>query len=136
VSQGLADEARDLSVEGDRVLRDDALRHGEIVSFLTKLLYGWTVGYGLHPEYAIYWAIGFIIFGALIFRKTQEAITNHMPFGLAYSFDMLLPIVHLREKHYQIDLAGPQRYYFYFHKLVGWSLGLLLVAVMTGLTSK
>lgn len=136
VNQGLQNEALDLSVEGHQVLRDDAFRHGEIVSFLTKFFYGWTVGYGLHPEYAIYWAMGFIVLGALIFRKTHEAVMNGMPYGLAYSFDMLLPIVHLREKHYQIDLAGPQRYYFYLHKLVGWALSLLLVAVMTGLTSK
>ncbi len=134
VSQGALQEAESLSVRGRDVMRDDALRHHEWLSYIGMLFYGWTVGYGYHPEYAIYWAIFFTIVGALIFRKTQEAAQNHMPYGLAYSFDMLLPIVHLREKHYQIDLAGSQRYYFYFHKLVGWALGLLLAAVMAGIT--
>ena len=50
-----------------------------------------------------------------------------MPYGLAYSF-VLLPVIHLRELHYKIDLVGLPRYYFYFHKLIGWALGLLLAA--------
>jgi len=29
-----------------------------------------------------------------------------LPVGLSYSFDMLLPIIKLRDAHYQIDLAG------------------------------
>jgi hypothetical protein len=134
VSQGLLQEAISLSVQGHNVMRDDALRHHEIFSYLAMLFYGWTVGYGYHAEYAIFWAIFFTIIGAFVFRTTPEAVQNNMPYGLAYSFDMLLPIVHLREMHYKIDLSGFSRYYFYFHKLVGWTLGLLLAAVMAGIT--
>ena len=56
-----------------------------------------------------------------------------MPFGLFYSFDLLLPIIRLREMHYDIDLKGNARYYFYFHKLAGWALGASLVAALSGL---
>lgn len=134
--QGAVEEAARLSIRGHDVMREDALQHHEFLSYATMLFYGLTVGYGYHPEFAIIWAILFTVYGALIFRKTPEALQNHMPYGLAYSFDMLLPIVRLREKHYEIDLAGRERYYFYVHKLVGWVLGLLLAAVMTGLTTR
>ena len=63
-----------------------------------------------------------------------EGPKNGMPFGLAYSFDKLLPIVRLREKHYTIDLAGLTRYYFYVHRMIGWALASFLVAGLSGIT--
>jgi len=53
------------------------------------------------------------------------------PFG--YSFDALLPIIKLREMHYQIELIGWRHYYFYLQKTMGWILGILIVAVFSGL---
>ncbi|TCF96875.1 hypothetical protein BZM26_34910 [Paraburkholderia strydomiana] len=58
----------------------------------------------------------------------------HMPHGYAYSFDMLLPLIKLRDKHYDIDIESSARYYFYFHKLAGWALGSFIVAALAGLT--
>jgi hypothetical protein len=60
-----------------------------------------------------------------------------MPVGIAYSVDMLLPIIKLRECHYDIDFEGqfrPARYYFYFHKFMGYVLASFLVAGLSGLT--
>jgi hypothetical protein len=37
-------------------------------------------------------------------------------------------IVKLRECHYSVDLAGWVRYYFYFHKLMGYVLASFLIA--------
>jgi hypothetical protein len=53
------------------------------------------------------------------------------PFG--YSFDALLPVIRLREIYYQIELVGWQHYYFYYQKTLGWILGILIVAVFSGL---
>jgi len=39
-----------------------------------------------------------------------------------------LPLIRLREKHYQIDLKGVARYYFYFHQVFGFFLATYLVA--------
>ena len=47
---------------------------------------------------------------------------NKIPWGIAYSLDMLLPIIKLRDMHYEIDLSGWARYYFYAHKLAGYVL--------------
>jgi hypothetical protein len=92
------------------------------------------IGYGYRIYYAFFWMIGFVVVGALVFRRTEEARRNKMPYGIAYSFDMLLPIIKLRESHYKIDLAGWPRYYFYFHKVMGYILGYFLIAGLSGLT--
>jgi len=57
-----------------------------------------------------------------------------LPMGLSYSFDMLLPIIELRDAHYAIDLKGWPRYYFYAHKIAGFVLASFLMAGISGLT--
>jgi hypothetical protein len=69
------------------------------------------IGYGYH-SYASVWVMGFVILGAIVLRLSGEGSRNKMPYGLAFSFDMLLPIVKLREYHYSVDLKGWARYYF------------------------
>jgi len=80
------------------------------------------IGYGYYPQRAILWALGLVGLGAVVLRLSGAGPINHMPFGVAYSFDMLLPLVKLRERHYQIDLVGWPRYYFYAHKIAGYVL--------------
>jgi len=93
------------------------------------------IGYGYRIWYALVWVIAFVTIGACIFRRTEEANRNKMPYGFAYSFDMLLPIIKLRECHYDIDLSGwRSRYYFYFHKIMGYVLASFLIAGLSGLT--
>ncbi|MFM0562265.1 hypothetical protein [Paraburkholderia sediminicola] len=94
----------------------------------------WTVGFGYFTGRAIVVTGFFIIIGALIFRTTAEAAKFHIKYGFAYSFDMFLPVIRLREMHYKIDIHGPARYYFYFHKLAGWILGSFIIAGLYGST--
>jgi len=72
--------------------------------------------------------------GALVLRVSGEGRRNRMPYGLTYSFDMLLPIIKLRKMHDDIDLQGWPRYYFYGQKIMGWVLGSFLIAGLSGLT--
>lgn len=53
---------------------------------------------------------------------------------LFYSFDILLPIIKLDERHYKIDLEGCAKYYFYAHKIFGFILASFFVAGISGLT--
>jgi hypothetical protein len=69
-----------------------------------------------------------------VLRLSGEGKRNCMPFGVAYSVDMLLPIIHLRDAHYKIDLNGWARYYFYIHKTMGYVLASFLIAGLSGLT--
>jgi hypothetical protein len=95
---------------------------------------GALIGYGYHLEWAVVWAAGFILAGIAVLRFSGQGPRNQMPFGIAYSFDLLLPIIRLREKHYQIDLEGWPRYYFYLHKIMGYVLASFLIAGLAGIT--
>ncbi len=94
----------------------------------------WLIGYGHHVEWALFWVAGFLIVGVATLRISGQGPRNGMPYGIAYSFDMLLPIIQLRKKHYEIDLQGWPRYYFYFHRIAGYVLASFLIAGLAGLT--
>ena len=86
-----------------------------------------TVGYGYHIDRALFWVAGFVLAGAIVLRGSGEGRRHGLPVGIAYSFDLLLPIIQLRKLHYDIDLANWSRYYFYVHKIAGYVLGSFLV---------
>jgi hypothetical protein len=109
------------------------------------------IGYGYYKFNSAYWAFGLLIAGALLLWLSGEGwrISRHykgpwwgypphgrlgLIYGLFYSFDLLLPIIRLRDKHYQTDLNGWVRYYFYFHKIMGYLLASFLIAGIAGLT--
>jgi hypothetical protein len=91
------------------------------------------IGYGYRIYLAVLWSLGFILVGVVVLRLSGQGPANNMPYGVVYSLDMLLPIVRLRESNYKIELAGPARYYFYFHRLMGYVLGSFLIAGLSGL---
>jgi hypothetical protein len=92
------------------------------------------IGYGYRIYYSLFWVVGFVLLGAVMLRLSGVGTANKMPYGVAFSFDMLLPVVRLRDYHYSIDLTGWVRYYFYFHKLMGYVLASFLIASLAGLT--
>ena len=103
-------------------------------SFLTVnwLVFGY--GYGLKSLWTLVWAGVFVVLGTAILviheeRHKKEAL------GFWYSLDMLLPVIHLREAHYEADLENKWvRRYFYVHKILGYVLTSLLFAGLSGLT--
>ncbi|WP_144109682.1 hypothetical protein [Paraburkholderia sp. BCC1886] len=93
------------------------------------------VGYGFRTSYALWWSIGFVVLGVLVLKVSGERKRSGELLGFAFSADMLLPIIRLREAHYDIDLHGWARYYFYFHKVMGYVLASFLIAGLAGLVS-
>jgi hypothetical protein len=110
------------------------LNVGGWLSWLGSLILDWTVGYGLKVYRALLWAGVITIAGAVVFRTTPQARAR-MSYGLAFSFDTLLPVVKLRSSHEQIydDIEGWQKYYFFFHKLAGYVLAFFVAAAISGL---
>jgi len=103
-------------------------------------IFGWltllksVIGYGYYPYRSAWWVLGFVLLGVVVLWVSGEGRRNRMPYGVSYSFDMLLPLVQLRDEHYEVKLKGFTRYYFYLHKIVGWALASFLVAGLSGLT--
>jgi len=102
--------------------------------WLGLTLINYSTGYGYHYFYSCIWVTFLVGVGVVVLRVTGEGKRLQMPYGVAYSLDMLLPIVKLRNWHYEIDLAAPARYYFYFHSLMGYVLASFLIAGISGLT--
>ena len=92
-------------------------------------------GYGNWNFLALGWAGLFIIVGTTVLRVFREdgGIPADERLGIWYSIDMLLPVIRLRERHYEIDLFGKARYYFFFHKIVGYLLTFFVIAGLSGL---
>jgi hypothetical protein len=111
--------------------------HSQFLSYIALTASKWVIGYSYHLFRSLYWILGFIGLGTILLWISSEGhrISRHYSFvyGLGYSFDLLLPIIKLREKHYNIDLNGWIRYYFYFHKIMGYVLAGFLGAGLTGL---
>ncbi len=73
------------------------------------------IGYGYHVWWALYWVAVLLAAGTMLFlRFSGEGREHGVLFSFIYSFDMLLPIIRLREQNYQIDLQGRVQYYFTF----------------------
>lgn len=102
------------------------------------------IGYGYCLYASAIWAFLLLALGSWIFSRIPAACILDKKYGLpgqfkdvsafAYSFDMLLPVIKLREKHYELEIGGWQRQYFYFHKIMGYVIGLFIVGGLTGLT--
>lgn len=132
---GYSDDAEDiLYAERKRELSEaPASFPQKVVQFLSWIF----IGFGHRVYYALFWTIGFVVLGAIIVRGTPEGQAAGLKYGLAYSLDNLIPLVKLRKSHYKIDFAGdwrPERYYFYFHKIMGFVLASFLIAGLSGLT--
>ena len=98
------------------------------------------IGYGYCIHYALFWALGLVVLGTIVLRVSRQYCKkdrNHKDlkyWGLAYSIDMLLPIIHLRKYHYdKIELEGGVRVYFYVHKILGYALALFIITGLTGI---
>ena len=68
----------------------------------------------------------FVLLGtAVLYWKKEKENDKSMEsrLGFWYSVDMLMPIIRLRDKHYDVTLKTRLAvYYFYVHKVVGYVL--------------
>jgi hypothetical protein len=110
------------------------------LDFLWKSSLHAVIGYGFKIHRAFYWITAFVVLGTVVIWLSRQLTRYRIATGAAgttpleYSIDMLLPIIELRKQHYDIDLTGPVRYYFYVHKIMGFVLVSFLIAGLSGLT--
>jgi uncharacterized protein YjbI with pentapeptide repeats len=96
----------------------------------------YVIGYGYNVWLAFPWASVLVLIGTLVLKFSGEGRRLGLPYGVTYSFDMLLPLVRLRESNYKLEPRGLVQYYFYFHKIAGFVLASFLVAALSGLTKQ
>jgi len=120
-----ADDVLFAGKERERLLTDGP-------QWLGLTLLSYTTGYGYHYFYSLGWIALLVFVGVAFLERYGETDRHNIRF--VYSLDMLLPIIKLRDLHYSIDLQSPARYYFYFHKVMGYILASFLIAGLSGLT--
>ena len=139
---GHGEEANDILYAGRERARGIAFKEGKYWAWTGQTALKLIIGYGYGSRYfrSIYWILGLIIIGKFFLdlsgqhRVETQNYNQPIKIGLFYSLDMLLPIIKLRQRHYEIDLNGFVRYYFYFHQIMGYVLASFLIAGLSGLT--
>ena len=139
---GHREEANDVLYAGRERARAVAFEDGDYWSWAGQTTLKYSIGYGFGGRYfrSVVWVIVLVVTGTVILRRSgQYKVPAQdgkppMEIGLAYSLDMLLPIIRLRGRHYDIDLQDKVRYYFYCHQLMGYVLASFLIAGLSGLT--
>jgi uncharacterized protein YjbI with pentapeptide repeats len=126
---GRADEARDIRYISKQKEHQNETRP---IRRLVLTLSRFFIGYGEWPERVGWWIVGFTFLGWVLLWRSGEG--NKHRIGFWYSFDMLIPLIRIREAHYKVELYGYARYYFYFHKVIGFVLASFLVAALAGMT--
>ena len=137
---GHPEMANDVLYAGRERERSEAWERGDNLRWLGLSLLNWTMGYGIGHRYfwSLRWVVGLVLVATIVLGVTGQNTPprwGEKRIGIWYSFDMLLPIIELRKAHYDVDLKGFARYWFYFHKLMGYVLASFLIAGLAGLTS-
>ena len=94
-------------------------------------------GYGWRSLLTLVWASVFVCIGTALILESQSNKHDdegNKKLGFWYSLDMLLPVIQLREEHYEVDLHSKVKYYFYVHKIIGYVLIFFLLAGFSGFT--
>jgi hypothetical protein len=130
--------------------RSEAWAHGDISSWtwLTALSFSAGYGIGIYTFRVLWWVIGFTALGFVFLSFSSNARTHSTLWRLGASLHRLLPIVKL-SKEYEDFFDNPstnadwprnfnriQVCYFAVHAILGWVLGLILLAAMSGLIQK
>ena len=136
-------EMNDVLYSGKERARALAWEDGQYLRAAGQMLLNYTIGYGLGTRYfrSLYWILGIVLLGwGVLWLSGQNRFIEQdgkpeLKLGFFCSLDLLLPIIRLRERHYEVDLENPARLYFYFHQIMGYVLASFLIAGLSGLTN-
>ena len=115
---------------------DDLMTKIKLMIFKVSIGYGH--GYALGYFNSLAFALSFILFGILVLRHERRKTSNKDNKSgylddLFYSLDSLLPIITLNKQHEEVQHKIQSiRYYFYFHKIMGYILALIIAAGLSG----
>ena len=110
-------------------------RHAKtLAGRMWSLLQSWTVGYGYQPWLAVFWFLAFLTIGSVAYsaappRALTSATTPQFN-ALAYTLDLLLPLVNLGQRQ-AFSPVGFGQWLSYFLIAAGWILATTIAAAIT-----
>lgn len=137
-----ADDIQYFSRERERNL---ACQGGDRDVCLRLTALSWITGYGIgsYTFRVLYWVVGLTVLGVIVLSFSEAARKKGLPWLIGASLQKLLPVVVLskefddffddprRERVHGLQLA-----FFASLSVLGWILGLFLVAALSGLSQK
>jgi hypothetical protein len=72
--------------------------------------------------------------GAVHGQHADANLLGSIPARVAYSLHNLLPLIQLDGAFDEVRLRSCARWYFYVHRIIGWLLGVFILAALAGLT--
>jgi hypothetical protein len=102
-------------------------------------IYRYTVGYGYHPEWAVFWTIGLVLLGAVVALRVprQHLDDEGAASRVILSAHRLIPLISFGKAYAEVDVTSTRvpryvRWYFYLHAILGYVLAAALVAAVSG----
>jgi uncharacterized protein YjbI with pentapeptide repeats len=104
-----------------------------IMLIFSSFLVGFGIG-SYAPWHILWWGTVFVLLGAYVLYRNPEhrklgengdygePVEKLPKFPVAFSFDMFIPFIRLRESNYKIEFTGWVQRYFYVHKVMGYIL--------------
>lgn len=146
-ASGEPGKANDILYAARERQRRDYRQAGEWQQWLGMSLLSATTGYGLGRRYfrALLWVAAFTLLGTELLRLYGNQLEQGWLALAVASFDQLLPAITLDRAHEKLFSAASTNGfeqpawligYFYLHKLIGWLLGIFLLAGLAGLTQR
>ena len=110
-----------------------------LIAYIGLTVVQWTIGYaiGAYIFLVLIWMAVFVVVGWLFLLLDRERCylqPLQEPIGLWFSLDYFLPVIRLREDHYEkVVLSHCARTYFYLHQLIGYFFTLSAIAGLTNM---
>jgi len=151
MNSGYGAFATEIGIQGRDKEREAAWDGGLIQDWLWLSMLKLFINYGYFKWWAIGWATLLTLAGTLVFYRanvldlpdkhlcpssTQAAnllARKSIIDYIVYSFDMLLPIIQLNKRNYDLEVYNWPRHYVIMHKIMGYIIGACLLAGLTGL---
>jgi len=108
--------------------------------WVVNFLYGWSIGYGYRPEWAVGWTILLLLAGSLVVRRKRESdfrASQKIWSPELFSIDHIVPLVKFSKVNADADWAVMSpfgRRAFYFLKASGYVLAAFLLAALAKVT--
>jgi hypothetical protein len=116
---------------------------GQYGRWLLLFLFDVTVGYGIggYSWHALIWVVGLTVLGARVLQSSHGGSKHSMCWRFGASMSQVLPIIEINREFSDFfndpkrkNLSGRQSAIFSVLSVIGWALGLFIVAALSGLT--
>ena len=81
-----------------------------------------SVGFGQRVEWGIYWVIGLVAIGWLLFRTGRNSLVDpstRPDSWVLFAIDSVIPVIHLDRRHVEVAFTGWRQWYLGFLRVMG-----------------